>query len=73
MHQYAWLNFHGGCWHLETANAKIPDRKWTSRRLALADLAEEGWIVEGAHEKQPTMKHESDRHCYGYGLRRTIH
>ena len=31
MRQYAWLDFHGGCWHLVTSNAHDPDRKWMNR------------------------------------------
>ncbi len=49
------------------------DRKWANRELALADLTSEGWIIEGPHGKQPTMKHNADRHFFGYALKRTIH
>ena len=73
MRQYAWLDFHGGCWHLVTSNVHDADRKWASRDLALSDLESEGWIIDGPHGKQPTIKHNSDRHFYGYGLMRTVH
>jgi len=73
MRQYAWLDFHGGCWHLVTSNVDDPDRKWVSRDAALSDLAFEGWIIDGPHGKQPTMKHDADRHFHGYALRRTVH
>ena len=36
---------------------------------ALSDLSSEGWIIDGPHGKQPTMKHDADRHIYGYALR----
>ena len=73
MRQYAWLDFHGGCWHLITANAHDHDRKWAKRDLALSDLTAEGWIIDEPRGKQPMMKHNADRHFYGYGLMRTIH
>ena len=73
MRQYGWLDFHGGCWHLVTSNIQDPDRKWTSRDTAISDLTSEGWIIDGPHGKEPTIKHEADRHFYGYGLKRTIH
>jgi len=73
MPQIAWLDFHGGCWHLVTGNAHNPDRKWSSRDASLSDLTAEGWIIDGPHGKQPTMKHDADRHFYGYALRRTLH
>jgi hypothetical protein len=73
MRQYAWLDFHGGRWHLITSNAHDLDRKWTDRHLALSDLTSEGWVIDGPHGKQPTMKHDANRHFYGYGLMRTVH
>ena len=57
MRQYAWLDFHGGCWHLVTGNIQDPDRIWASRESALSDLKAEGWIIDGPHEKQPRMQH----------------
>jgi len=62
MSQIAWLGFHGDA-----------DRKWSNRELALSDVVADGWIVDGPHGKQPTIKHDADRHFYGYGLRRTVH
>ena len=73
MRQYAWLDFHGGCWCLVNGNANDRDRKWKNREMALSDLTAEGWIIDGPHGKQPTIKHDANRHFYGYGLRRTIH
>ena len=73
MRQYSRLDFHGGCWHLVTGNANDRDRKWANRQSALTDLAWEGWLIDGPHGKQPTMRHEAKRHFYGYGLTRTIH
>ncbi len=73
MRQYAWLDFHGGCWHLVTGNSHDCDRKWADRQSALSDLTWEGWVIDGPYGKQPTMRHEANRHFYGYGLRRTIH
>jgi hypothetical protein len=73
MSQLAWLDFHGGCWHLVTGDARDGDRKWISGDSALSDLLSEGWIIDGPHGKQPTIKHDANRHFYGYGLRRTIH
>ena len=73
MRQYAWLDFHGGRWHLVTANAHDRDRMWKNRESALSDLTWEGWAIDGPHGKQPTIKHDSNRHFYGYGLRCTVH
>jgi hypothetical protein len=73
MRQYARLDFHGGRWHLVTGNAHDHDRMWTSRDSALSDLAAEGWIIDGLHGKQPSIKHHANRHFYGYELKRTIH
>jgi hypothetical protein len=73
MRQYAWLDFHGGCWHLVTGNVHDGDRKWANRDSALSDLAGEGWLIDGPHGKRPTMNHDAGRHFFGYGLRRTVH
>ena len=73
MRQYGWLDFHGGSWHLVTGNARDPDRKWADRDIALSVLISEGWIIDGPHGEQPTIKHDADRHFNGYGLRRTVH
>jgi hypothetical protein len=73
MRQFAWLDFHGGCWHLIAGNAHDRDRKWTNRHLALSDLTAEGWVIDESQGKQPTTRHNANRHLYGYGLRRTIH
>jgi hypothetical protein len=73
MPQHAWLDFHGGYWHLVTANRRHRDRKWTNRYVALADLKAEGWTIDESYGEQPTMKHDSSRHMYGYGLIRTVH
>jgi hypothetical protein len=73
MRQYAWLDFHGGHWRLVTINIQDPDRKWTNRHLALSDLTAEGWVIDGPHGEQPTIKHDANRHFYGYGLMHTIH
>ncbi len=73
MRQYAWLDFHGGCWYLVMANTRISDRKWASRDAALSDLTAEGWVIDGPDGKRPIERHEADRHFYGYALRRTIH
>ncbi len=73
MRQYAWLEFHGGCWHLVTGKTHDHDRKWANRHLALLELTAEGWVVDGLHGKQPTIEHDSNRHFYGYGLKRTVH
>jgi hypothetical protein len=56
MRQYAWLDFYGGRWHLETSNAHDPDRKWMSRETALSDLTAEVWEIDGPHGKKPTIK-----------------
>ena len=73
MRQYAWLEFHGGCWHLVTGESHDRDRKWANRHLAFLELTAEGWVVDGLRGKQPTSKHDANRHFYGYGLRRTVH
>jgi hypothetical protein len=73
MRQIAWLDFHGGCWRLVTGNANDPDRRWAHRDKAFSDLTAEGRMIDGPHGKQPTMRHVTNRHFYGYGLMRTIH
>jgi hypothetical protein len=73
MRQYTRLDFHGGCWHLITGNIHDPYRKWVNRDLALLNLKAEGWIIDAPHGKRPTIKHDADRHFYGYGLRRMVH
>jgi hypothetical protein len=73
MRQYAWLDYHGGCWHLVIGNANDRDRKWTNRDRDLSYLTWKGWIINGPHGKQPAMKHNANRHFYGYGLIRTVH
>ena len=73
MHQYARLDFHGGCWHLVMANAHDCGRKWLSRDSAISDLLWEGWTIDVPHGKRATNNHEGGRHSYGYALKRTIH
>jgi hypothetical protein len=73
MRQYAWLDFHGGCWHLVTGDACAGNREWIDRDLALSDLTAEGWVIDGPHGKKSTIKHDANWHLYGYGLMRTIH
>jgi len=73
MRQCAWLDFHGGYWHLVTSNIRDPDRKWINRDSALSDLAWEKWVIDGPHGREPTMRHSANRHFYRYGLRRTVH
>jgi hypothetical protein len=73
MHQYAWLDFYGECWHLVTGDVHDDHRKWTGRESALSELAAEGWMISGPYGKPPTIKHDANRHFYGYGLMRTIH
>jgi hypothetical protein len=72
IHQYAWLDFHGGFWHLLTNNSR-DHRKWTNRHQAFSDLIFEGWAISGNDGKEPTVNHDADRHLYGYGLIRTVH
>jgi hypothetical protein len=73
MREYAWLDFHGGCWHLVTGNAGDPDRKWANRHSALSDLTAEGWVIDGPNGEEATTRHDANRHFYGYALKRTIH
>ena len=73
MSQHAWLDFRGGCWHLMIRNDPVPKRKWKNRRAAFADLAAEGWIIEGAPADLTVAGHDADRHCCCFGLTRTIH
>ncbi len=73
MRQSAWLDFHGGYWHLLTGNVHDRDRKWASRESALSDLTSEGWMIEGSIGKQPRPRHDANRHSYGYALKRTLH
>jgi hypothetical protein len=64
--QIAWLDFHKSSWHLITGNAYDPKRKWMIRDAALSDLTAEGWTIDGPHEMEPTIEHNTDRHLYGY-------
>ena len=73
MPQYAGLDFHGGHWHLITGNAHERVRKWTNRDRALSDLTADGWIVDEPHGRKPTMRHDANRHFYGYALKRMVH
>jgi hypothetical protein len=73
MRQCAWLDFHGGLWHLVKSDAHDSSRKWASRDAALSDLTSEGWMIDGPHGTEPTIRHDSNRHFYGYALRRTVH
>jgi hypothetical protein len=73
MRQHAWLDFHRGFWLLVTGDTHAGNRKWADRDLALSDLSVEGWVIDGPYGKQPTIKHDANRHFYGYGLMRTIH
>ncbi len=59
MRQYAWLDFHGGCWHLITGNSHDRDWKWVKREVDLSDLIAEVWIIDGPHGKQLTIKHDA--------------
>lgn len=56
-----------------TRDARNPGRKWANRNVALSDLAAEGWVVEGPHPKEPAIRHDANRHFFGYALKRTIH
>jgi hypothetical protein len=73
MRQYAWLDFHGGHWHLITGIVHDHVRRWTNRERGLSDLTAEGWIIDGPHGKRPTIKHDANRHFYEYALKRTVH
>jgi hypothetical protein len=73
MFQYAWLDFHGGCWHLVTKNTVDEARNWRDRKSALSELAAEGWTVDGTHGSLSAAEHDPDRHFYGFALKRTIH
>jgi hypothetical protein len=73
MRQNAWLDFHGGRWHLVTSNAQDPDQRWVNREAVLSDLTSEGCIIDGPHGKKPTIRHHANRHFYGYELARTVH
>ena len=73
MHQYAWLEFHCGKWHLLTGKQTDPVRIWMDRYAALSALAEEGWEISGPYPKRfPIRKHPRER-FYGYGLTRVVH
>jgi hypothetical protein len=73
MRQYAWLDYHGGFWHLTTANINDRDRKWVNRNFALSDLTAEGWVIDATHGTQPKVNHDTNRHLYGYELTRIVH
>jgi hypothetical protein len=72
MRQYARLDYHGGCWHLDAGNARDNERKWAKRGSALSELLAEGWVIDEIRCDQEAI-HDADRHSYCYGLSRTIH
>jgi len=72
MRQYAWLDYHGGCWHLNTGDSRDHERKWAKRNAALSDLLAEGWVIDETRGDQSAI-HDAGCHGHRFGLRRTIH
>jgi hypothetical protein len=61
MVQYAWLDSSLGVWHLVTEEDNVPVRYWRDKRTALAELAEEGWILTGPLPRRYRRRWVMDR------------
>jgi len=70
--QYGWLDLFGGRWLLLTGNLNLPARSWMDKKIALAELTEEGWTIAGPPPKRRSAKNLGQR-TYGYVMTRTIH
>jgi len=70
MNRYAWLEFNGGTWRLLTGNPENPSRSWADRRLALSELAEEGWKISGPFPKRLGLDSTSNESLPGFILSR---
>ncbi len=69
--QFAWLDRFGEKWLLLDGNVKYPARSWATRKMALAELKEEGWTIQPLMKPVPRgMRRRSAR---GYAMVRTIH
>jgi hypothetical protein len=73
MHQYAWLDFYRGKWHLLTGKQADPVRIWVDRQVALAAPVKEGCEVSGPYPKRFSFKKQPKLWFYGYALMRTVH
>jgi hypothetical protein len=73
MHEYAWLEFYRGKWHLLTGKQTDPVRIWVDKKVALSALVEEGWEISGPHPKQFPIKKKPRERFYGYALTRVVH
>ena len=75
MKRYAWLEHEGGTWHFLTSPLAVTGesiRRWSSGRIAILELVEEGWSIVRPYPGVPSV--DSDEEVvYGYGLTRTIH
>ncbi len=72
MHQYAKLTFHQGLWRLRMENALDAVKTWMDKRIALAELASEGWEIIGSHSNSKGTASGSQAGVENYSLRRTI-
>jgi hypothetical protein len=73
MHQYAWLDFYRGKWHLVTGKQTDPVWIWIDRQAALDTLVEEGWEVSGPYPKRFPVKTKARERLYGYAATRLVH
>ena len=72
MCELGWLDFYRGEWLLITSNPRDAIRKWADKRSALADLAGEGWNINGPYPKKPDVSVKSWGLFQGYALERIV-
>jgi len=70
--RHAWLQFHRRKWHLLTDTENGPIRTWADRDLALTQLADEGWSIEGPHPKKLDDPAGLGPAFHGYALTRIV-
>ena len=73
---YAWLESHGGVWHLLThvcSDRAEAARIWADRDEALSDLAAEGWTIAGPYPETVKIGRQRELRFCGYALTRTVH
>jgi hypothetical protein len=70
---YGWLDYVEGIWSLVTNIPNYMAREWTDENIALDELEEEGWIINGPYGKLRWKSENNDLQLYGYALSRTLH
>jgi hypothetical protein len=74
--QIAWLELHGGMWHLLTdvrEESVNGSRKWADKKAAISELSEEGWKISGPYPNRLSRKLNLGDRFHGYALMRSIH